>query len=330
MISKVLDRFGRIDVVVNNAGILRDRSFAKMKHEDWDGVLAVHLKGTYSVTKAAWPHMLKQKYGRIINTSSAVGLYGNFGQANYSAAKAAIMAFSASVSLEGKRYNILVNTIAPNAGTQMTATILPKEIVDVLKPDYVAPLVGYLAHETNTITGSVFEVGSGWYAKVRWQRSEGASLPTTGLRVRDVEEAWPRICDFGGANQYPKTPQESFETIIKSLSDPKREISARPVSFYYTFRDVIIYHLGIGFNQDDTKYVYEGGPLTIFPTFYVLPGFHAMMQVDMNKLLSGFDPTMLLHGEQYLEVVELTDPASGSLISTSASWRILTKERERC
>ena len=317
MISKIIEKFGRIDVVVNNAGILKDRSFAKMKPEDWDNVLTVHLKGTYLVTKAVWPHMLNQKYGRIINTSSAVGLYGNFGQANYSAAKAAIIALSASISLEGKRHNILVNTIAPNAGTQMTATILPKEIVEVLKPDYVAPLVGFLAHESNTITGSVFEVGSGWFAKVRWQRSEGVSLQTTELKVSDVEEAWSKICDFDGANQYPKTPEESFKTIVKSLSSPKTSSSQKPTVFSYTFRDVIIYHLGIGFDQKSLEYVYEGGPLSIFPTFYVLPGFHDMMQIDMSKYLKGFDPTMLLHGEQYLEVADFTNPNGGSLISTS-------------
>ena len=120
VVETAIQSFGKIDILVNNAGILRDKSFIKMTDADWDAVMNVHLRGSYKTSKAAWPYFLKQKYGRIINTASAVGLYGNFGQANYSAAKAALIAFSSTLALEGKRANIFVNTIAPNAGTAMT------------------------------------------------------------------------------------------------------------------------------------------------------------------------------------------------------------------
>ncbi|KAI8882406.1 NAD(P)-binding protein [Backusella circina FSU 941] len=119
IVDTALKAFGRIDIVINNAGILRDKSFARMSDSDWDLIQAVHVKGSYAVTKAAWPHMKKQKYGRIIMTASAAGLYGNFGQANYSAAKLALASFSASLAKEGIKDNIHCNTIAPMAASRM-------------------------------------------------------------------------------------------------------------------------------------------------------------------------------------------------------------------
>ncbi len=158
--------------------------------------------GTFRMTKAVWPIMLNQKYGRIINTSSAVGLYGNFGQANYSAAKAGILGFSNSIALEGKKHNIFVNTIAPNAGTAMTATIMEEKMVKLLLPDYVAPLVVLLGCKKCPCSGRIIEVGSGWQAAVRWQRSHGAffdksalkSVSKTGLSV--IKNQWDATTDF--------------------------------------------------------------------------------------------------------------------------------------
>ena len=191
IVATALKAFGRIDVVVNNAGILRDKSFARATDEDWDLVQRVHQRGMYKVTKAAWDVMQEQGYGRIVNTASAVGLYGNFGQANYSAAKAGVLGFTNAIALEGKKANIFCNTICPNAGTRMTATIMPEEIVKMLAPEFISPLVGYLAHESCTETGSCFEVGSGWIGKIRREQTHGAILPTNkAISVEDVARNW--------------------------------------------------------------------------------------------------------------------------------------------
>ncbi|KAJ3415362.1 hypothetical protein HDV05_005099 [Chytridiales sp. JEL 0842] len=215
LVETAIKAFGRIDIIVNNAGILRDKSFARATDQDWNLVHLVHLRGTYKVLKAAWPHMMKQKYGRIVNTTSAVGLYGNFGQANYSAAKAGVIALSNTLALEGRKNNIIVNTIAPNAGTRMTATVMPPEMVEALKPDYIAPLVAFLNHESNTNTGGVYEVGSGWVAKVRWQRTGGVGFPVNvPLLPEHVASRWADITNFDdGRATYPTSAQDSFMAV---------------------------------------------------------------------------------------------------------------------
>lgn len=136
VIKTCLDAFGGIHVIINNAGILRDKSFAAMTDQQWDDVQKVHVRGTYKICKAAWPHMYKQKYGRIVNTSSSSGIYGNFGQANYATAKLGIVGFTRALAREGQKNNILVNVIAPTAGTAMTRTIMPEEVVRVHLKDF--------------------------------------------------------------------------------------------------------------------------------------------------------------------------------------------------
>ena len=165
IVQTAISAFGRIDILVNNAGILRDVSFAKMKDQDWDLIYDVHLKGSYKTTKAAWEHMKEQKFGRIIMVTSAAGLYGNFGQTNYSAMKLALVGFANSLAIEGAKLGIKVNTIAPLAGSRMTETIMPPDFVKALKPEFVTPLVAFLCHEGTDQTGGVFEVGAGWISK---------------------------------------------------------------------------------------------------------------------------------------------------------------------
>jgi len=187
IVQTAIDKWGRVDIVINNAGILRDVSFAKMKDQDWDLIYTVHLKGAYKVTKAAWPYMLKQNYGRIIMTASAAGLFGNFGQANYSTAKLALLGFGQTLAKEGFKKNIFCNTIAPLAGSRMTETIMPEDLVKALKPTFVAPLVAFLCSEQSKVNGQVFEVGAGWISRLRWQRSKGALFPVDReLTAEDV------------------------------------------------------------------------------------------------------------------------------------------------
>jgi (3R)-3-hydroxyacyl-CoA dehydrogenase / 3a,7a,12a-trihydroxy-5b-cholest-24-enoyl-CoA hydratase / enoyl-CoA hydratase 2 len=173
IVQTALDTYGRIDVVVNNAGVLRDSSFAKMTDADWDTIYRVHLFGSYKVIRAAWPHMRAANYGRVVMTTSIAGIYGNFGQANYSAAKLGLFGLAQTLAIEGASKNILCNTIAPTAGSRLTATVLPKEIVDALKPEYVTPAVILLGHQTCPATGRLYEVGGGWVSQTRWEQTEG-------------------------------------------------------------------------------------------------------------------------------------------------------------
>jgi len=168
IVKTAVDAFGTVDIVINNAGILRDISFQKMTELDWDLIMKVHLKGAYSVTRAAWNIMREKKYGRIINTGSSSGIYGSFGQVNYAAAKLGLWGFTQSLAKEGEKRNIRVNCIAPLAGTRMTATVMPAEVVEALKPEYVAPIVGFLAHDSCEDNGGLYEVGAGYVCKMRW------------------------------------------------------------------------------------------------------------------------------------------------------------------
>ncbi|KAJ3116024.1 hypothetical protein HDU96_010562 [Phlyctochytrium bullatum] len=335
VVETAIKAFGRVDIIVNNAGILRDKSFARATDADWDLVHRVHLRGTYKVTKAAWPYFLKQKYGRVINTTSAVGLYGNFGQANYSAAKAGVIAFSNTLALEGRKSNIIVNTIAPNAGTRMTATVMPPEMVEALKPDYIAPLVGFLAHESTKETGGVYEVGSGWIAKVRWQRTGGVSFPVNiPLLPEHIAAKWSTITNFDdGRATYPTNTQESFAAVQEnfenvaptSVSASSGSDTYTPTVFEYTDRDVILYALGVGAKRTDLSLVYENNdPFFVLPTFAVIPAFSAQLQIPFDKLLKNFNPMMLLHGEQYTELKK-PFPTSGKLTSTPHLIDILDK-----
>jgi len=221
IIKTAIDNFGKVDVVINNAGILRDTTFQKMQDKDWDLIYRVHLKGAYSVTKAAWNIMREQGYGRIIMTTSAAGLYGNFGQTNYSACKLALLGFSKALAIEGEKRNVYCNTISPMAGSRMTETVMPPDLVTALKPEYVAPLVAYLCHESSKENGQVFEVGAGWIAKLRWQRTQGnfadVSKPFTPETVRD---SWSKVNDWDSATN-PSTTQDSIGLMVSALAKSK-------------------------------------------------------------------------------------------------------------
>eukprot|EP00591_Stephanopyxis_turris_P000141 CAMPEP_0195520254 /NCGR_PEP_ID=MMETSP0794_2-20130614/16482_1 /TAXON_ID=515487 /ORGANISM="Stephanopyxis turris, Strain CCMP 815" /LENGTH=302 /DNA_ID=CAMNT_0040649573 /DNA_START=36 /DNA_END=944 /DNA_ORIENTATION=+ len=217
IVKTAMDAYGRVDVVVNNAGILRDTSFAKMTDKDWDLIYQVHLKGTYQVTKAAWAVMRQQRFGRIVNVTSAAGIYGNFGQANYSAMKLGILGLSNTLSREGESRNIHVNTIAPLAGSRMTETIMPENMVKALKPDYVAPLVLYLCHEDTEENGGLFEVGAGWMAKLRWQRTKGHAFDIdSGVSPEQIADKFDKITDFEDGD-FPDSTQSSLGIVMSQL-----------------------------------------------------------------------------------------------------------------
>ncbi|KAH9222109.1 multifunctional beta-oxidation protein-like protein [Leptodontidium sp. 2 PMI_412] len=353
VVKAAIDAYGRIDIIINNAGILRDKAFTNMDDKMWDQVIAVHLRGTYKVTKAAWPYMLKQKYGRIVNTTSTSGIYGNFGQANYAAAKCGILGFSRALAREGAKYNILVNTIAPNAGTAMTRTILPEEMVQAFKPDYIAPLVVALCSDKvpKPGTGNLYEVGSGWVGQTRWQRTGGHGFPVDEkLTPEAVLKQWKRITDFDdGRTDNPESSQDGLKSIMANMQNRKggasKKSESTPVNeeilaniekakkaegsgteFKYEERDIMLYNLGVGAKKTDLSYVFEGDEnFQALPTFGVIPFFSAETPYQISDIVPNFSPMMLLHGEQYLEVLSYPIPTSATLVSKPRLLEVVDK-----
>lgn len=200
LIQTTMDKWGRIDVIVANAGILRDKSFSKMEVKDFEAVVQVHLMGTVKPVKAAWEIMKKQQYGRIIVTTSSTGLYGNFGQTNYGAAKLSLVGFMNTLKLEGAKDNIKVNAICPVAGTRMTENLMPPQMLEALKPEYVTPAVVFLASE-DAPTGVIISAGAGVFSSAEIVESSGVNLGH-GATADTVAEYWSKISDFTGAKHF--------------------------------------------------------------------------------------------------------------------------------
>lgn len=190
IVQTAIDTYGRVDIVINNAGILRDKAFHNMTPDLLNPVLDVHLKGAFYVTQPAFVHMREQGYGRIISTSSAAGVFGNFGQTNYGAAKMGLVGFTRVLGVEGARFNIKANAIAPLAMTRMTEDILGA-LKDKLAPELVSPLVAFLAHEECPVSGQLFSVGGGRVAHVFLGETNGYYSPT--LTPEDVQNNWETI-----------------------------------------------------------------------------------------------------------------------------------------
>ncbi|XP_004609862.2 peroxisomal multifunctional enzyme type 2 [Sorex araneus] len=353
LVKTALDAFGRIDIIINNAGILRDRSFGRISDEDWDIIHRVHLRGSFLVTRAAWDHMKKQKFGRIIMTSSASGIYGNFGQANYSAAKLGLLGLSNTLALEGSKSNIHCNTIAPTAGSRMTKSVLPEDLLDALKPEYVAPLVLWLCHEKCEENGSLFEVGAGWIGKLRWERALGANVRQKNqpMTPETVKAQWTKICDFRNASK-PNRIQESMSGMINALSeiDADGGVSANKTSqaaaatsgytgaigykfppFYssYSELEAIMYALGVGASvkePKDLKFIYEGSSdFSPLPTFGVIIAQKSLMSGGLAEIPGlSVNLAKVLHGEQYLELKKPL-PRSGKLKCEAVVADILDK-----
>ena len=200
LVKQTMDAFGRIDILIANAGILRDKSFAKMEIADFEAVMAVHVMGTVKPAKAVWQIMRDQQYGRIVVTTSSTGLYGNFGQTNYGAAKLGLVGFMNTLKLEGAKDNIKVNAICPVAATRMTENLMPPQMLEMLKPEYVTPAVVFLASDDSP-TGVIISAGAGVFSSAQIVESKGVNLGH-GANADTVAEYWSKIGDFTDARHF--------------------------------------------------------------------------------------------------------------------------------
>ncbi len=200
IIKTAMDSFGRCDVVICNAGILRDIAFHNMSEDDWDKVFAVHIKGSFTVLRAVWPVFRQQAYGRVILTSSSSGIWGNFGQANYGAAKTGMIGLMNVLKQEGLKYNVNVNCVAPVAGTRMTQTVMPPEMVERMKPDYVVPAVVYMASKECQDSGMIIEAGAGNFNRAALVKGPGVRPGMDGFKDAEwINDNWDAITSLEGA-----------------------------------------------------------------------------------------------------------------------------------
>src|SRR6478609_9154593 len=197
LIKQTMDKWGRIDVLIANAGILRDKSFGKMELKDFSAVMDVHLMGTVKPAKAVWDIMKSQSYGRIVVITSSTGLYGNFGQTNYGAAKLSLVGFMNSLKLEGEKDNIKVNAICPVAATRMTEALMPPAILEMLKPEFVTPAVVFLASD-EAPTGVIMTAAAGVFAAAQLVETDGVNLGHKAT-ANDVADNFKQIANFDTA-----------------------------------------------------------------------------------------------------------------------------------
>ncbi len=218
IVQAAIDAFGRVDILVNNAGILRDKAFHKMDDTMITAVIDVHLKGAFNVTGPAYRLMREQGYGRIVSTSSASGLFGNFGQANYGAAKAGLAGLTRVLALEGASHNIKVNAIAPIARTRMTEDILGEDLASKVSPETVSPVVAYLAHEECLVSGHIYSVAGGHVSRIFVAETDGVTIP--GITAEKVGAKITLIGDIDPDRQKVPASLEDETTIIaKALAE---------------------------------------------------------------------------------------------------------------
>ncbi len=228
LVDTTMQAFGRIDILINNAGILRDKSFTKMSPDMWHAVLDVHLNGAFYVTHPVFQIMRQQGYGRIVFTTSAAGLFGNFGQANYAAAKMGILGLMNTLKIEGEKYNIKLNTVAPLAATRLTQDVLPNDLLDQLKPEFVAPLVLYLCSDKCTQSGLILNAGMGYYGRAAIVSGDGIWISKGGRvpTLAEVHRHWQEIERLEPYKTYPDA-----NTALMDMLTPKQgaqEAAPRP------------------------------------------------------------------------------------------------------
>lgn len=310
IIKTALEAFGRVDILINNAGILRDKGIGKMEPENWRIVLDVHLNGAYHVSRPAFSVMRENGYGRIVMTTSAAGLYGNFGQTNYSAAKMGLVGLMNTLKLEGAKYNIKVNTVAPMAASRLTADILPPDLLDRMKPEFVAPLVLYLCSEQCPVSGKIYNAGMGFYNRAAVMTGPGVTiggekaLPT----AEDVAGSWEKILNLKGAREYEQLNDLVLGDMLAALQ-PKPDQSAPDTAEFLAPASVasIFENMSGAFRSDAAKGVNVifqfsisgegGGDWTVAVrdgTCKIEAGFHAkptttikMASTDFLAMMSG-------------------------------------------
>lgn len=214
MVAEAIERFGKIDILVNNAGILRDKSFSKMTMADWDLVVAVHLKGSAVCTKAVWNHMKENKYGRIVMTTSSSGMYGNFGQTNYGAAKAGLSGFMRTLYLEGAKYDIRVNVLSPTARSRMTEGLMPEEILAQLRVEPVSQGLVYLVCD-DAPNRVVLAAGAGGYALTKVFETKGINLSEGNATAENVAAHWDKIASNEGMEEFTNGGQQGAKFLTR-------------------------------------------------------------------------------------------------------------------
>ncbi|MFJ4210274.1 SDR family NAD(P)-dependent oxidoreductase [Paenarthrobacter sp. NPDC089675] len=221
MVAQVIDAWGRVDILINNAGILRDKSFAKSDLQAFRTVMDVHLMGSVNCSHAVWRHMVEQGYGRILMTTSASGIYGNFGQANYGAAKSAVVGLMNVLAIEGEKKGIRVNSLAPTAATQMTEDLLEPHELALLAPEAVAPGAVFMV-SPEAPTKTILAAGAGVFAVARMEESGGVYLPE-GLRTPEqIALEWSRVSDMSAS----VVTQSAFEQTRRYIAIARRDADA--------------------------------------------------------------------------------------------------------
>ncbi|EPT05640.1 hypothetical protein FOMPIDRAFT_67625 [Fomitopsis schrenkii] len=351
IVKTALDTFGGVHVLVANAGVVRPNAFDKMTDQEWDEVIAVHLRSAFKCAKAVWPIFQKQKFGRIVTTSSQAGVYGLPGLANYAAAKAATISLTRTLAIEGQKYNILANTIVPSAGG-LVGLGRAGSNTEAIKEEYIAPLVGFLSSEANEeTTGGLFQVAAGWISQLRWQRTGGHGFPVNvPLTPEAIVSKWKVITDFDdGQATNPTTTHEAFMQIAENfgneseesgenssssspyadpedselVADAKKNVED-PLEYSYTERDVILYNLGVGASEQELQWTFESDDeFAALPTFGVIPQFVASGSISLDWL-PNYNPAKLLHGEQYL-AIKGPIPTSGTFVNQPRLLEVLDK-----